>query len=116
MHSRRVPPPKLKGPWEIWAEEVLASVEAVGSWSGSHQETLAAAQRKLQRRSMREQEQSAAQGWDTPEGLLGRWIRLHRLDYEVTGDKLTIRVRVKAAPKVKKSTPGAPLRLFDEVL
>lgn len=84
MTSRRVPPPRLEGPWEHWAEVELA---ARGSWSGSHAKVLAAAQRKLQGRSMRDFEQSKAQGWETPEDLLARWISLHRLDFEVIGDK-----------------------------
>jgi hypothetical protein len=50
----------------------------------------------------------------TPESLLARWIRLHRLDYEVTGDKLTIRARLKAASKMKKSTTEDPPNLFKD--
>jgi hypothetical protein len=114
MGMRRVPPPKLKGPWEHWTEAVLEAIEAKGSWSGSYVAALEAAKRRGT--SARDMQTRTAQGWDTPETLLARWLRLHRLDWEAVGDILTVKARAKAASKVKgvrRPEPPAPPGLFD---
>jgi len=115
MYSRRVPSPKLATPWRCWGDAVLDSLEAHGSWTGSYEEALAAAQSKLQGRSMNEHKQSTLQGWDTPEGLLARWTRVRHLDGEAVGDMLTVKARTKKVSKgCKRPLPSMQPSLFDD--
>jgi hypothetical protein len=52
-------------------------------------------------RSGNDRIKSEAEGWDTPEGMLARWIRLHRVDWVVNSDRLAVTTR----PKPKKEAP-----------
>ena len=78
-------------------------MKARGSWAGSYPEVLGWAAEKLAIASARDRERGGREGWGSPVGLLERWARLHRFDWEVTGDRLTVKARPKAT---KKAPPG----------
>ena len=110
---RLVPPPAVARPWDAWLQEAEACIRAGGSWVGSYAQILQWAAAKLEIASARDRARSAAEGWNTPEGLLGRWARLHRFDWSVTGDRMVLAARTRPAKKATPEPQGAR-GLFDE--
>jgi len=110
---RHIPNRSLLTLWDKWCLEAEAAVAVEGRWTGSHAQVLAGAAEKLAIASAQDRERRDREGWNTPEALLLRWVRLHRLDLEVTGGQLVIRAR----PRPRKDTPptlAETPRLFEE--
>lgn len=110
-----MPSPRVVRPWDAWCAEVEAAIKAQGRWAGSHAAVLGWAQEKLNVRSAQDRKRSPIEGWDTPEGLLARWVRLRRLDMMVVGNQLVVRARPLPARKVAPNVPApGPMLLEDE--
>ena len=80
---------------------------------GSYAQVLQWAAAKQEIASARDRARSATEGWNTPEGLLSRWARLHRFDWSVTGDRMVLAARTRPAKKATSEPQGAR-GLFDE--
>jgi hypothetical protein len=80
---------------------------------GSYAQVLQWAAAKLEIASARDRARSAAEGWNTPEGLLRRWARLHLFDWLVTGDRMVLSARPRLAKKATPEPQGGR-GLFDE--
>ena len=111
--TRHIPAPALRSPWDQWTQVAEAALATSGSWTGPHADVLAAAAGKLGIASARDRQKALLEGWDTPDGLLARWARLHRADVTLAGGLLVLKMR--SGPTSTRRPPPVPAGpgLFD---